>query len=129
MKTLDGRTYEAMIVNGFKDLKTHYETVNELNVFPVPDGDTGTNICATLEGGVKAMKRANKAVLGDVVAKCSEGMLLGARGNSGVITSQFFAGIAYPFFNVAGAERDSIFPNITNDLLNFMVPALIGKKD
>lgn len=40
-----------------------------------------------------------------------------------------FAGIAYPFFNVAGAERDSIFPNITNDLLNFMVPALIGKKD
>lgn len=95
MKTLDGRTYEAMIVNGFKDLKTHYETVNELNVFPVPDGDTGTNICATLEGGVKAMKRANKAILGDVVTKCSEGMLLGARGNSGVITSQFFAGIAY----------------------------------
>ncbi len=94
MKVLDGKTYEAMIVNGFKDLKSHYETVNELNVFPVPDGDTGTNICATLDGGVKAMKRANKGNLSDVVTKCSEGMLLGARGNSGVITSQFFAGIS-----------------------------------
>ncbi len=94
MKILDGKTYEAMVVNGFKDLKSHYETVNELNVFPVPDGDTGTNICATLDGGVKAMKRANKGNLGDVVTKCSEGMLLGARGNSGVITSQFFAGIS-----------------------------------
>ncbi len=94
MKVLDGKTYEAMIVNGFKDLKSHYETVNELNVFPVPDGDTGTNICATLDGGVKAMKRANKSNLSDVVTRCSEGMLLGARGNSGVITSQFFAGIS-----------------------------------
>lgn len=94
MKILDGKTYEAMVTNGFKDLKTHYETVNELNVFPVPDGDTGTNICATLDGGVKAMKRANKNNLGDVVVKCAEGMLLGARGNSGVITSQFFAGIS-----------------------------------
>ena len=94
MKILDGKTYEAMVTNGFKDLKSHYESVNELNVFPVPDGDTGTNICATLDGGVKAMKKANKMLLGDVVSKCSEGMLLGARGNSGVITSQFFAGIA-----------------------------------
>lgn len=94
MDILDGKTYEAMVTNGFKDLKSHYESVNDLNVFPVPDGDTGTNICATLDGGVKAMKKANKAILGDVVSKCSEGMLLGARGNSGVITSQFFAGIA-----------------------------------
>ncbi len=94
MNILDGKTYEAMVTNGFKDLKSHYESVNDLNVFPVPDGDTGTNICATLDGGVKAMKKANKAILGDVVSKCSEGMLLGARGNSGVITSQFFAGIA-----------------------------------
>lgn len=94
MDILDGKTYEAMVTNGFKDLKSHYETVNELNVFPVPDGDTGTNICATLDGGVKAMKRADKDNLGDVVTKCAEGMLLGARGNSGVITSQFFAGIS-----------------------------------
>ncbi len=94
MNTIDGKTYEAIVLNGFKDLKTHYQTVNELNVFPVPDGDTGTNICATLDGGIKAMKKANKTNLGDVSTKCSEGMLLGARGNSGVITSQFFAGIS-----------------------------------
>ena len=91
---LDGKTYELMVQNGFKDLKSHYETVNGLNVFPIPDGDTGTNICATLDGGVKAMKKASRNNLGDVVTKCSEGMLLGARGNSGVITSQFFAGIS-----------------------------------
>ena len=94
MNSIDGKTYEAIVLNGFKDLKSHYQTVNELNVFPVPDGDTGTNICATLDGGIKAMKRANKTNLGDVATKCSEGMLLGARGNSGVITSQFFAGIS-----------------------------------
>lgn len=91
---LDGKTYELMVQNGFKDLKSHYETVNGLNVFPIPDGDTGTNICATLDGGVKAMKKASRNNLGDVATKCSEGMLLGARGNSGVITSQFFAGIS-----------------------------------
>ncbi len=94
MKIIDGKTYEAMVLNGFNDLKNHYESVNELNVFPVPDGDTGTNICATLDGGVKAMKKANKTSLDNVATKCSEGMLLGARGNSGVITSQFFAGIS-----------------------------------
>lgn len=94
MNSIDGKTYEAIVLNGFKDLKSHYQTVNELNVFPVPDGDTGTNICATLDGGIKAMKKANKTNLGDVATKCSEGMLLGARGNSGVITSQFFAGIS-----------------------------------
>ena len=91
---LDGKTYERMVENGFKDLKSHYETVNGLNVFPIPDGDTGTNICATLDGGVKAMKKANHNNLGDVVTQCAAGMLMGARGNSGVITSQFFAGIS-----------------------------------
>ena len=94
METLDGQTYENMVLNGYRDLKSHYEKINELNVFPVPDGDTGTNIAATLTGGVKAMETADKSSIGDVAAKFSEGALLGARGNSGVILSQFFAGIA-----------------------------------
>lgn len=94
MKTIDGQTYENMVLNGYRDLKIHYEKINELNVFPVPDGDTGTNIAATMSGGVKSMEMANTSSLGDVATKFSEGMLLGARGNSGVILSQFFSGIA-----------------------------------
>jgi DAK2 domain fusion protein YloV len=94
MKTLSGQVFAAMVLNGYRDLKSQYEKINDLNVFPVPDGDTGTNIAATLTGGVNAMAKADQANIGDVSAKLAEGMLLGARGNSGVILSQFFAGIA-----------------------------------
>ena len=58
MKTITGKTFSEMVLNGYRDLKNHYEKVNDLNVFPVPDGDTGTNIAATLTGGVNAMKDA-----------------------------------------------------------------------
>lgn len=93
MDILDGKTFAAMAENGFKDLKEHYLEINELNVFPVPDGDTGTNMTATLKGGVESMKKADFSSLGDVATKLANGMLLSARGNSGVILSQFFAGI------------------------------------
>jgi len=94
MNTLSGQVFAAMVLNGYRDLKSQYEKINDLNVFPVPDGDTGTNIAATLTGGVKAMATADQNNIGDVSEKLAEGMLLGARGNSGVILSQFFAGIA-----------------------------------
>ncbi len=94
MKTITGKTFSEMVLNGYRDLKNHYEKVNDLNVFPVPDGDTGTNIAATLTGGVNAMKDANFDSIGDVAEKLAGGMLLGARGNSGVIISQFFQGIS-----------------------------------
>ena len=94
MKTITGKTFSEMVLNGYRDLKIHYEKVNDLNVFPVPDGDTGTNIAATLMGGVNAMKDANFDSIGDVAEKLAGGMLLGARGNSGVIISQFFQGIS-----------------------------------
>ena len=87
MKTITGKIFSEMVLNGYRDLKNHYEKVNDLNVFPVPDGDTGTNIAATLTGGVNAMKDANFDSIGDVAEKLAGGMLLGARGNSGVITS------------------------------------------
>ena len=94
MKTINGKIFSEMVLNGYRDLKNHYEKVNDLNVFPVPDGDTGTNIAATLTGGVNAMKDANFDSIGDVAEKLAGGMLLGARGNSGVIISQFFQGIS-----------------------------------
>lgn len=94
MDIIDGKTYAEMLENGYRDLKSHYEEINDLNVFPVPDGDTGTNIAATLEGGMRGVKKANKRSIGDVALKFSSEALLTARGNSGVITSQFFAGIS-----------------------------------
>jgi dihydroxyacetone kinase-like predicted kinase len=60
MKTLSGQVFAAMVLNGYRDLKSQYEKINDLNVFPVPDGDTGTNIAATLTGGVKAMAKADQ---------------------------------------------------------------------
>ena len=83
-----------MVENGYRDIKTQYERINELNVFPVPDGDTGTNITATVTGGIKAIAKANQEDLSDVANRLANGMLLAARGNSGVIVSQFFAGMA-----------------------------------
>ncbi|MCR4562967.1 MAG: DAK2 domain-containing protein [Bacilli bacterium] len=94
MKILNGETFIAMVMNGYRNLKGHHGEINDLNVFPVPDGDTGTNMSATLTGGTKAMEKADKGSIGDVAKKLAEGMLLGARGNSGVILSQFFAGIS-----------------------------------
>ncbi|MDO5331031.1 MAG: DAK2 domain-containing protein [Bacillota bacterium] len=94
MNTLTGSAFEAMAQNGFKALKQNCEKINDLNVFPVPDGDTGTNMAATLNGGLKGMEKANKDDLSNVASRLSDGMLFGARGNSGVILSQFFSGIA-----------------------------------
>ncbi|MCR5490704.1 MAG: DAK2 domain-containing protein, partial [Bacilli bacterium] len=94
MNTLTGRDFEAMVRNGYRDIKLQYQKINDLNVFPVPDGDTGTNITATMTGGIKSMEKADLDDISDVSSKLAAGMLLGARGNSGVIVSQFFQGLA-----------------------------------
>ncbi|MBR4932921.1 MAG: DAK2 domain-containing protein, partial [Clostridia bacterium] len=95
--TLNGSLYAEMINAGAANLRANAEEVNELNVFPVPDGDTGDNMSMTAEGGTSALRKAESDVLDDVAAVASRGMLLGARGNSGVILSQFFAGMARAF--------------------------------
>lgn len=90
IKRINGQTFEKMIKNGFANLKQYEEKVNAMNVFPVTDGDTGTNMCLTLENGIKHAQSNND--LGVYLKGLSEGMLLGARGNSGVILSQIFRG-------------------------------------
>ena len=92
-KTLNGSTFKSLVVSGAKCLRDNIEEVNNLNVFPVPDGDTGTNMCHTIEGGVASAKGVNSEKLSDICKPMSSGMLLGARGNSGVILSQIFRGI------------------------------------
>ena len=93
-KYLTGLLFAKMMRGGAKELRAHADTVNRLNVFPVPDGDTGDNMSMTIESGVKALEQLDSDNLASVMRVASKGMLLGARGNSGVILSQFFAGIA-----------------------------------
>ena len=69
------------------------EFINSLNVFPVPDGDTGTNMNLTIESGAKAVAQNNSDSVGDLTESLAKGMLMGARGNSGVISSQLFRGV------------------------------------
>ncbi len=92
--TLDGRLFARMINEGALNLRKNKSIVNDLNVFPVPDGDTGDNMFMTLQSGCDAITNNEDVALGTVSDTVARGMLLGARGNSGVILSRIFAGIA-----------------------------------
>lgn len=90
-QTIDGKCYAEMLRGGTALLLEHSQEVNDLNVFPVPDGDTGTNMAKTMDGGLSEL--ADEESIGKVSGDFTHGVLLGARGNSGVILSQIFAGI------------------------------------
>ena len=90
---LDGELYKSLVINGAANLAAHYKEVDALNVFPVPDGDTGTNMRMTIEAGANVLKTLEEKSIYVVAQTLSRGMLMGARGNSGVILSQFFRGI------------------------------------
>ena len=94
IKVMGGDLLSKMAKGGALQLRSNAEEVNKLNVFPVPDGDTGDNMRMTIESGVAAIENLETDNLADVMKAFSHGMLLGARGNSGVILSQFFAGTA-----------------------------------
>ena len=97
IKKIDGALFKAMVTNGAENLKLHYKEVDALNVFPVPDGDTGTNMKLTIDGGVNEIYSINDVNIYEVSKKLSRGMLMGARGNSGVILSQLFRGLSKGF--------------------------------
>ena len=92
-RILDGSAFRRLIVGGAHEIRLNIQTINDLNVFPVPDGDTGTNMSRTIESGISKMADDEGATLGEVASTFARGSLLGARGNSGVILSQFFAGL------------------------------------
>ncbi|KZL94441.1 DAK2 domain-containing protein [Clostridium magnum] len=91
---IDGQSFYNMIVNASNKLEEQKEYVNALNVFPVPDGDTGTNMSMTFRTAVSELQNINDMSLSEVSRKLAKGALMGARGNSGVILSQIFRGIA-----------------------------------
>lgn len=103
---VDGELYAEMIRRGTGNLKVHAQQVNNLNVFPIPDGDTGDNMLMTMTGGTSAISGTKN--LGEAAKKISSGMLLGARGNSGVILSQFFDGISAGFSGLESANVDQV---------------------
>ena len=92
-KQLDGVTLKRILEGGAKEIRQNIQTINDLNVFPVPDGDTGTNMSKTIESGIAKITHQDESSIGKVADDFARGSLLGARGNSGVILSQFFAGL------------------------------------
>lgn len=90
---IDGELFKQLVINGAANLSVNYKEVDALNVFPVPDGDTGTNMRMTIEAGANEIKTEETNSIYLIAKKLSRGMLMGARGNSGVILSQFFRGI------------------------------------
>lgn len=90
---MDGQLFKLIVTNGAANLRANYKTVDALNVFPVPDGDTGTNMKMTIEAGAHEISDFEENSIYEMAKKLSRGMLMGARGNSGVILSQLFRGI------------------------------------
>ena len=100
--TIDSALMAKMFLAGAKNLEAKKEWINDLNVFPVPDGDTGTNMSMTFSNGTKEADGVVSDNVGDIAKSLSKGLLMGARGNSGVILSQIFRGFAK---STAGKEE------------------------
>jgi len=100
----NGMDFKAMLLSSAEWLEKHFEAINALNVFPVPDGDTGTNMSRTMEAAVAEIANLNDTSVEVVSKKLSHGALMGARGNSGVILSQIIRGLADGF---VGMEKFS----------------------
>ena len=94
IEIIDGEQLRSMIRYGAAALQAGKQAINDLNVFPVPDGDTGTNMSLTIGAAVTALADIKAATVSEVAAKNASALLRGARGNSGVILSLLFRGFA-----------------------------------
>ncbi|OOE11972.1 DAK2 domain-containing protein [Fictibacillus arsenicus] len=94
LKVLDGKKFAKMVLEGASNLSRNAAMVDALNVFPVPDGDTGTNMNLTITSGAKEVEKNTSSQIGAVANAFAKGLLMGARGNSGVILSQLFRGFS-----------------------------------
>ena len=100
---LDSLTFSAMLRQGALVLGKEKGVINDLNVFPIPDGDTGDNMYMTVKAGCASLE-GHLGTLSEISAAASSDMLLGARGNSGVILSRIFAGMAKGLQDVVAAD-------------------------
>jgi DAK2 domain fusion protein YloV len=99
---IDGKKLREMFVSGANNLQNHKDLVDKLNVFPVPDGDTGTNMSLTISYAMQELSKVENDDITDIGKALSKGSLMGARGNSGVILSQIIRGIAK---SIEGKEK------------------------
>src|SRR5699024_6793151 len=93
-ETLDGKTLTQMVLQGAHHLANNAEKIDTLNVFPVPDGDTGTNMNLSMTSGANEVKKNTGTTVSDVSGAFAKGLLMGARGKSGVSLSQLFRGFS-----------------------------------
>ena len=105
MKVLDCKSFKGMIQSAANHLENKQDEIDKLNVFPVPDGDTGTNMKMTFVAGVNETVNYLNDFIGDTAKFLSKNMLMGARGNSGVILSQIFKGLAN---GLAGLQKANV---------------------
>ena len=101
---INGSLFKRMVINGAINLKNDLKEIDDLNVFPVPDGDTGTNMSMTMMSGVRDIQNSEAISITEISKTLSRGLLMGARGNSGVILSQFFRGIYTGMENIKGSS-------------------------
>lgn len=94
ISVFDGQDLKKALLAGTACLEEYRDAINALNVFPVPDGDTGSNMAATMQAAIRDIVNSNETSAGAIAARIAHGALLGARGNSGVILSQILRGIA-----------------------------------
>src|SRR5947209_7460539 len=112
ISVFDGQDLKKALLAGAASLEEHREAINALNVFPVPDGETGSNMAATMQAATRDIVNSNETSAGVIAAKLAHGALLGARGNSGVILSQTLRGLAQ------GLDKKQTFaaPDLANAL-------------
>lgn len=104
LNVLDGPAFKKLVEAGLTWLKTNQQLVNSLNVFPVPDGDTGTNMLLTMQAAYNEIANSGERNLGKLVHSVAQGALMGARGNSGVILSQLWRGFSRAMDNYETAD-------------------------
>ena len=106
--------FQEMVQAGANRLQVNAEYVNSLNVFPVPDGDTGTNMNLSMTSGAKAVVDSTSEKVGELAAMLSKGLLMGARGNSGVILSQLFRGFSKQIPDVVSLNASDLAAAFTH---------------
>ena len=108
---INGALFKQMVLFGAACINLEKQSINDLNVFPVPDGDTGTNMSLTVGNAASELRKRDFASLSDAADCTSSGLLRGARGNSGVITSLLFRGMSSDtmrlFLSPAGARPEA----------------------
>lgn len=113
MSIIDGKSLKKILSGVYFNLDNHKQELNSLNVFPVPDGDTGTNMSLTLKSAYNNLQSTASDNIGEVIKAFSNGSLMGARGNSGVITSQILRGVAKGI-----GESESIDVLVLRDIMS-----------